>query len=81
MDYRAKRIDDFTAISAAIELAKYSAEKGIDTEHIIASMEDKELYPRIASAVAEDSVKRGFAEIKEGKEYFYNKAKEIIGLN
>ena len=81
LDSRAKRIDDFTAISAAIELAKYSAEKGIDTEHIIASMEDKELYPRIASAVAEDSVKRGFAEIKEGKEYFYNKAKEIIGLN
>ena len=80
LDSRTKKIDDFTAISAAIELARYSEEKGIDSEHIIANMQDREIYPRIAAAVAEDSVKRGLAELNEDRDYFYKKAKEIIGL-
>ena len=43
-------------------------------------MEERELYPRIASGVAEDLVKRGLSDIKESREYFYKKAKKIIGL-
>ncbi len=80
LDSRAKKIDDITAIAAALELAKYSEEKGIDKNHIIVNMEDKEVYPRIASAVAYDSVKRGLSDINDSKEYFYRKAKKIIGL-
>ena len=43
-------------------------------------MEEREIFPRIAARVAEDAVKRGLSDMKEDKEYFYNKAKEIIGL-
>ena len=80
LDSRTRKIDDLTAIAAAIELADYSEKKGIDTEHIIADMGDKEIYPRIASTVAIDSIERGLADINETKEYFYSKAKEVIGL-
>jgi hypothetical protein len=44
-------------------------------------MEEKDIYPRIAAAVAEDAVKRGFAAIRESREYFYRKARKIIGLD
>ncbi len=80
LDSRSRKIDEFSAITAALELARYSEEKGIDKDHIIASMKDKELYPRVAAAVAEDAVKRGLAEINEKKDYFYEKAKKMIGL-
>ncbi len=79
LDSRAKKIDDLTAIVAAEELALFSSEKGLDREHIVPTMEDRGVYLRVASAVAYDAVKRGLAEIKGDKEYFYGRAKEIIG--
>ncbi|MCL4372806.1 NADP-dependent malic enzyme [Candidatus Parvarchaeota archaeon] len=80
LDSKAKKIDDFTAIAAAEELAKFAQEKGLKREYIVPNMEERELYPRIAAGVAEDSIKRGLSEMKESREYFYNKAKKIIGL-
>ena len=80
LDSRARKIDYLTAIVAAKELAAFAQEKGINEKYIVPNMSEKELYPRIASAVAEDAVKRGLADLKENKEYFYNKAKKSIGL-
>ena len=80
LDSKAKKIDDFTAIAAAEELAKFAQEKGLKREYIVPNMEERELYPRIAAGVAEDSIKRGLSEMKESREYFYNKSKKIIGL-
>ena len=81
LDSRSSKIDDLTAIAAAEELAKFAQEKGLNTNYIIPSMEEKDIYPRIAAAVAEDAVKRGFAAIRESREYFYRKARKIIGLD
>lgn len=80
LDSKAKKIDDYTAIVAAEELAKFAQERGLKKDYIVPNMEERELYPRIASGVAEDLVKRGLSDIKESREYFYKKAKKIIGL-
>jgi malate dehydrogenase (oxaloacetate-decarboxylating) len=80
LDSKAKKIDDYTAIAAAEELAKFAQEKGLKKDYIVPNMEEKEIFPRIAAAVAEDAVKRGLSDIKENREYFYKKAKKIIGL-
>lgn len=80
LDSRAVKIDDITAIVAAEELAKFAQEKGIDRDHIVPTMEDREVYPRIAAAIAEDAVARGLAGLNESREFFYKKAKENIGL-
>ena len=80
LDSKAKKIDDYTAIAAAEELAKFAQEKGLGKDYIVPNMEEREIYPRIAAAVAEDAVKRGLSDMKEGREYFYKKAKKVIGL-
>ena len=80
LDSKAKKIDDFTAVAAAEELAKFAQEKGLKKEYIVPNMGEREIYPRIAAAVAEDSIRRGLSEMKESREYFYNKAKKVIGL-
>ncbi|EEZ92842.1 MAG: malic protein domain protein [Candidatus Parvarchaeum acidiphilum ARMAN-4] len=80
LDSKAKKIDDYTAIVAAEELAKFAQERGLKKDYIVPNMEERELYPRIASGVAEDLVKRGLSDIKGSREYFYKKAKKIIGL-
>ena len=80
LDSKAKKIDDYTTIVAAEELAKFAQERGLKKDYIVPNMEERELYPRIASGVAEDLVKRGLSDIKGSREYFYKKAKKIIGL-
>ena len=80
LDSKAKKIDDYTTIVAAEELAKFAQKKGLKKDYIVPNMEERELYPRIASGVAEDLVKRGLSDIKGSREYFYKKAKKIIGL-
>ena len=80
LDSKTKKIDDFTAIAAAEELAKFAQEKGLKKDYIVPNMEEREIYPRIAAMVAEDSIRRGLSEMKESREYFYKKARKIIGL-
>jgi malate dehydrogenase (oxaloacetate-decarboxylating)/malate dehydrogenase (oxaloacetate-decarboxylating)(NADP+) len=80
LDSKAKKIDDYTAIAAAEELALFAQEKGLTNDYIVPNMEEREVFPRIAARVAEDAVKRGLSDMREDREYFYNKAKEIIGL-
>lgn len=80
LDSRTTKIDDVTAIAAANELAAFAEEKGLSSEYIVPTMQEREIYPRIAAAVAQDSVDRGLAGIRENREFFYEKAKKIIGL-
>lgn len=77
LDSRASKVDDLTAIVAAEELARFAQAKGIKRNYIIPNMMERDIYPRIASAVAEDAVKRGFAAIKGTKAFFYAKAKKL----
>ncbi|NOZ30949.1 MAG: NADP-dependent malic enzyme [Crenarchaeota archaeon] len=61
LDVRAKTVTDEMAIAAAEELAKYAREKGIHEDYILPTMEEWEVYPREAAAVAVKAVELGVA--------------------
>lgn len=61
LDVKAKTVTDEMAIAAAEELAKYAREKGIHEEFILPTMEEWEVYPREAAAVAVKAVELGVA--------------------
>ena len=52
LDVRARTITDEMTISAARELASYAEARGIHAEDILPKMEEWEVFPRIAAAVA-----------------------------
>ncbi len=80
LDVRAKTVTDTMAIAAAEELARYAREKGIHEDYIIPTMEEWEIYPRVAAAVAVKAVEEGLARKTTTYDEEYERAKEIIGL-
>jgi malate dehydrogenase (oxaloacetate-decarboxylating) len=63
LDVRAKGITYESAIAAAVELAKCAEEKGIGPDYIIPTMEEWEVYPRVAAATAEWLSRNGMARL------------------
>jgi len=61
LDVRATTITDEMAIAAAEELARYAREKGLHEDYILPTMEEWEVYPREAAAVAVKAVEQGVA--------------------
>lgn len=78
LDSRSKVIDDGTAISAALELVSFTKRKGISRNYIVPRMDEFDIYPRVASAVAEYSSNKGYSLIKGDKKFFYNLARKRI---
>src|SRR6266704_2058631 len=78
LDVRAKMITDEMCIAAAREIAKVAEEKGLNDEHIIPSMSDKEVFPREAAAVGMEAIKQGIARLKFSKSQLYERASSII---
>ncbi|MBI5252905.1 MAG: NADP-dependent malic enzyme [Euryarchaeota archaeon] len=78
LDVRAKAITDEMCIAAAKELARVAEEKGIHEKYIIPSMEEVELFPREAAAVAAKAMEQGIAGIKLGKKELLDNAAKII---
>ena len=61
LDVRAKTITDEMCIAAARELAKVAEDKGIHEEYIIPNMDEWEVFPREAVAVATKAIEQGVA--------------------
>jgi malate dehydrogenase (oxaloacetate-decarboxylating) len=61
LDVRARTITNEMCLAAAHEIAAFSAEKGLDDEHIIATMDDWDIFPREAVAVGMKAVEQGLA--------------------
>jgi len=61
LDVRAKTITDAMVIEAAKELAAFAREKGINSNYIIPTMLQWEVYPRVAATVGQAAVKEGVA--------------------
>ncbi len=80
LDVGAKTITDEMTIAAAVELAKFAEEKGINEEYIIPSMEEWELYPRVAAAVAVKAVEQGVSRRTTTYQEELRRAEEIIRL-
>ena len=59
IDVQASTITDTMCIAAAKELAACAAEKGLNPEKILPSMDDFEVFPRIAAATAMQAIEKG----------------------
>lgn len=78
LDVRAKTITDEMAIRAAETLARFAEEKGIHEDYIIPTMEEHEVYIRVAVAVAEKAMEQGVARISKSRSELEERAREII---
>ncbi len=80
LDVRARTITDTMAIAAAMELARFAEESGgIREDRILPTMEEWELYPRVASAIAVRAVEEGVARRTTTYREELERAREIIG--
>jgi malate dehydrogenase (oxaloacetate-decarboxylating) len=78
LDVKAKTVTDEMCIAAAMELAKFAEERGIDEEDIVPRMDEWEVFPREAVACALQSIKEGVARVKLSKQELWEKATHII---
>jgi malate dehydrogenase (oxaloacetate-decarboxylating) len=65
LDVRARTITDEMCIAAAEELAKVAEDKGLSADHIMPTMDDWEVFPREAAAVALKAIEQGIALKKD----------------
>jgi malate dehydrogenase (oxaloacetate-decarboxylating) len=75
---RSKKITDNMAIAAAKSLAEYAEKKGITPDNIIPKMNDMEVFPLEALAVAKEAIKERVARVILPDEEIFAKAKRDI---
>lgn len=79
LDARAKGVNFDIMVTASYEIA--NAVKDPVDDKIVPSMEEWELYPRVASAVASKTVEMGLARKTNSREGFFKNAEEMIEAN
>jgi malate dehydrogenase (oxaloacetate-decarboxylating) len=77
LDVRARTITDEMCFAAADAMAK-QVENSIDEEHILPNMDDWEVFPREAAAVAMKAQEQGLARIQMSYEEEFQNAMNII---
>ncbi|MCE4606793.1 MAG: NADP-dependent malic enzyme [Desulfurococcales archaeon] len=78
LNVRAKTITDEMAIAASLEIARFAEEKGIHEDYIVPTMEEWEVYPRVATAVALKAIEQGLARKVMTRDEVYQMSLEII---
>ncbi|MDI6708712.1 MAG: NADP-dependent malic enzyme [Candidatus Thermoplasmatota archaeon] len=78
LDVRAKTITDEMCIAASIELAKCAEDKGLHEEYIVPTMDEWEVFPREAVAVALKAIEQGVARKRLTKKELYEIACSVI---
>jgi len=79
LDVWAKGINDAILIAAAYEIANVAEEDGLSVDYIIPRMDNLELYPREAAAVAKATIQTGMARRKDERpEDIYESTKQRI---
>nr|MBC7244416.1 NADP-dependent malic enzyme [Chloroflexota bacterium] len=78
LDVRARTITDEMCLAAAQELAQCAQDKGIHEEYIIPTMEEWEVFPREAVAVALKAQEQGVARLQATREELYARASAMI---
>jgi malate dehydrogenase (oxaloacetate-decarboxylating) len=79
LDVWARRINDAMKIAAAIELARV-AEESLDEEHILPTMQDRELYPREAAVVGRAAQESGVARRRVDPDEIYETTKARLAV-
>ena len=64
LDVMARTITDEMCIAAAVELAKCAEDKGISETYLLPTMDEMEVFPREAVAVAKKAMEQGVARLK-----------------
>jgi malate dehydrogenase (oxaloacetate-decarboxylating) len=77
LDVRARTISDTMCFAAAQALADHVGDK-LDAEHILPNMDDWEVFPREAAAVAMKAVEEGLAKFPTTYEQEFERASAII---
>ncbi|MGD2251874.1 MAG: NADP-dependent malic enzyme [Anaerolineales bacterium] len=78
LDVRATTITDSMCLAAAKALAGMAEEKGLNTEYILPNMDEWEVFPREAAAVAAKAVEEGIARKPMTYEEELKNAERII---
>jgi malate dehydrogenase (oxaloacetate-decarboxylating) len=78
LDVMAKTITDEMCIAAAVELAKCAEDKGISEEYLLPTMDEWEVFPREAVAVAKKAMEQGVARLKLTEKELFSIAEEKI---
>ncbi|GAB4473052.1 MAG: NADP-dependent malic enzyme [Anaerolineae bacterium] len=78
LDVRARTISDEMAIAASEALAAMAEQKGLSNEYILPSMEEWEVFPREAAAVAMKAQQQGLARLETTYEAEFERASTII---
>ncbi|MEW6231848.1 MAG: NADP-dependent malic enzyme [Chloroflexota bacterium] len=78
LDVRARTITDEMCIAAANELAQTAEDHGLKDDYIAPTMDEWEVYPREAVAVAMKAQEQGIARISATPEELMKKASAII---
>ena len=78
LDVRASEITDEMCIAAARELAKCAADKGLNEDYLIPTMDEWEVYPRVAAAVGMKAIEEGIARKKMSRDEILKTAEKII---
>lgn len=78
LDVRARNISDEMCLAAANALADMAVERGLDEDHILPSMEEWDVFPREAAAVAVQATEQGLARRPTTHDEEYHRAAEII---
>jgi malate dehydrogenase (oxaloacetate-decarboxylating) len=78
LDVRATTITDEMAIAAAKELALFAEERGIHEDNIMPTMDEWEIFPREAVAVALKAQEQGVARLELSRDELYSAAEAKI---
>jgi len=78
LDVQARTITDEMALAAAQEVALFAEERGIDEDNIMPTMDEWELFPREAVAVALKAQEQGVARLSLSRDELYRKAESKI---
>ncbi|OYD17164.1 malate dehydrogenase [candidate division WOR-3 bacterium JGI_Cruoil_03_44_89] len=78
LDVMAKTITDEMCIAAAYELAKCAEDRGISEDYIVPRMDEWEVFPREAVAVAMKGIEQGVTRLKLSREELTKIAEEKI---
>jgi malate dehydrogenase (oxaloacetate-decarboxylating) len=74
LDVRAKTITDEMCIAAAVELAKCAEDKGIHEDYLLPTMDEVEVFPREAVAVAKKAMEQGVAGLNLSEKELFQMA-------
>ena len=75
---RARKITDNMAVAAARSLASFAGRKGFNTDYIIPTMDEADVFPEEAADVAMQAIKDGVARLTKTREQVLEEARADI---